>query len=108
MLNRSASLAMSTSVLKALPGKLDIKRRSPSILYICWLNCGFRSITFEGMHQFHLNFTYGYIIMKYRSGSNLGVICKLLIELFLFDLILYVHSTIFQLCGTGLPGLNQY
>ena len=26
----------------------------------------------------------------------------------LFDLILYVHSTIFQLCGTCLPGLNQY
>ena len=35
MLNRSASLAMSTNVLKALPGKLDIKRHSPSILYIC-------------------------------------------------------------------------
>ena len=34
MLNRSASLAISTSVLKALPGKLDIKRHSPSILYI--------------------------------------------------------------------------
>ena len=34
MLNRSASLAMSTSVLKALPGKLDIKRHSPSILYL--------------------------------------------------------------------------
>ena len=34
ILNRSASLAMSTSVLKALPGKLDIKRHSPSILYI--------------------------------------------------------------------------
>ena len=34
MLNRSASLAMPTSVLKALPGKLDIKRHSPSILYI--------------------------------------------------------------------------
>ena len=34
MLNRSASLAMSTSVLNALPGKLDIKRHSPSILYI--------------------------------------------------------------------------
>ena len=33
MLNRSASLAMSTSVLKALPGKLDIKRHSPSIPY---------------------------------------------------------------------------
>ena len=34
LLNRSASLAMSTSVLKALPGKLDIKRHSPSILYV--------------------------------------------------------------------------
>ena len=32
MLNRSANLAMSTSILKALPGKLDIKRHSPSIL----------------------------------------------------------------------------
>ena len=29
-----SSLAMSISVLKALPGKLDIKRHSPSILYI--------------------------------------------------------------------------
>ena len=26
----------------------------------------------------------------------------------LFDLILYVPSTIFQIYGTGLPGLNQY
>ena len=34
MLNRSANLAMSTSILKALPGKLDIKRHSPSILYL--------------------------------------------------------------------------
>ena len=34
MLNRSASLAMLTSVLKALPGKLDIKRHSPGVLYI--------------------------------------------------------------------------
>ena len=33
MLNRSASLAMSTSILKALPGKFDIKRHSLSILY---------------------------------------------------------------------------
>ena len=30
----STSLTMSTSVLKTLPGKLDIKRQSPSILYI--------------------------------------------------------------------------
>ena len=34
MLNRSASLAMSTYVVKALPGKLDIKRHSPGILYV--------------------------------------------------------------------------
>ena len=27
---------------------------------------------------------------------------------FLFDLILYVPSTIFSYKGTGLPGLNQY
>ena len=33
MLNCSASLPMSTSVLKAFPGKSDIKRHSPSILY---------------------------------------------------------------------------
>ena len=33
MVNRSASLAMSTCVLKALPGKLDINRHSPSILF---------------------------------------------------------------------------
>ena len=33
MLNRSASLAMSTCVLKVLSGKLDNKRHSPSILY---------------------------------------------------------------------------
>ena len=31
---RSASLVMSTSVLKTLPGNLDIKRHSPSIRYI--------------------------------------------------------------------------
>ena len=37
MLNCSARLAMSTCVLKALPGKLDIKRHSPSILYLLLL-----------------------------------------------------------------------
>ena len=45
MLNRSASLAMSTCVLKALPGKLDIKRHSPSILYLL-LNCFSRITNF--------------------------------------------------------------
>ena len=53
-----------------------------------------------------------------RQGSNqsvhvhtlhVGRISKHYAEFVcLFDLILYVHSTIFQLCGTNLPGLNQY
>ena len=34
MLNRSESFVMSTSVLKALPGKLDIERHSHNILYV--------------------------------------------------------------------------
>ena len=33
-IERSASLAMSPSVLIALPGKLSIKRHSPSIFYV--------------------------------------------------------------------------
>ena len=37
MLNRLASLAMSTSAHKALPGKLEIKRREPGILYFWWI-----------------------------------------------------------------------
>ena len=44
MLNRLASIAMSTSLLKALPGKLDIKRHSLSILslyiYAYWVHVG--------------------------------------------------------------------
>ena len=47
MLNRLASLAMSTSILKALPGKLDIKRHSPSILYFksSWIISTYRRTT---------------------------------------------------------------
>ena len=41
----SASFAMSTSILKALPGKLDIKRHSPSILYL------FLQFTMESVHM---------------------------------------------------------
>ena len=47
MLNRSASLAKSTSVFKALPGKLDIKRHSPSILYLSVTFCPFRIALYE-------------------------------------------------------------
>ena len=49
MLNRSASLAMSTSVFEALPGKLDIKRHSPSILYIC--SRGNKQTPFSGQNN---------------------------------------------------------
>ena len=49
MLNRLASLSMSTSVLKALPGKLDIKRHSPIILYISDPSLsGYRYLTHRG------------------------------------------------------------
>ena len=34
MLNCLASLEMSTSVLKAMPGKLDIKKQKPSIILL--------------------------------------------------------------------------
>ena len=34
LMNRLASLPMSTCVLKALPVKLDIKRHSPRVLYV--------------------------------------------------------------------------
>ena len=34
ILNSSASLMMSTSILDTLPGKLDIKRCAPGILYL--------------------------------------------------------------------------
>ena len=46
MLNRSASLAMSTSILKALPGKLDIKKHSPSILYLSTCSRSFLQIKY--------------------------------------------------------------
>ena len=49
MLNRTASLAMSTSVLKALPGKLDIKRHSPSIFYFLRLYEGHLESSWHGI-----------------------------------------------------------
>ena len=52
MLNRSASLAMSTSVLEALPGKHDIKIHSPSILYVP-INIFFPVVEFA-FHHGHL------------------------------------------------------
>ena len=59
MLNCSASLAMSTSVLKALPGKLDIKRHSPSILYL-----------FDHINVFVLRSQLYFFFLTTASGGN--------------------------------------
>ena len=46
-----------------------------------------------------------FVVTCWERADLLALVCGVCC---LFDLILYVHSTIFQLCGTGLPGLNQY
>ena len=45
------------------------------------LNCGFWSVTFEVMQQFHSKFTEGKGIIKHRSISNLEVIRKIVTDL---------------------------
>ena len=52
----SASLAMSTRVLKALHGKLDFKRHSPSILNISRMSPFWISVLLGSKFQFHSNF----------------------------------------------------
>ena len=66
MLNRSASLTMPTSVLKALPGKLDIKRHSPSILYISVLFEQFTET--DLLHMLHVATTW-YELTKYFRAT---------------------------------------
>ena len=59
---------------------------------------------------------FGAILMATNSSFQKGMIfCrsiyvkKVMKQLaFIFEQPSYVHSTIFQLCGTALPGLNQY
>ena len=50
MLNRSASLAMSTSVLKGLPGKLDIKTTH--------LDVSMYQVTYEIINVYKLDINY--------------------------------------------------
>ena len=55
--------------------------------------------------------TCGYILSyDVASGSDIRPCIKIdkPLVFVLFDLILYVPSTIFSYKGTGLPGLNQY
>ena len=76
MLNRSASLAMSTSVLKALPGKLDIKRHSPSILYLMGLSVVDHFYMHTGKtpffhyHSFHIK-PIKYLALRMRAANAL-------------------------------------
>ena len=73
----------------------------------------------QKLDQFlHNSLTRGHTLLEYALVTISSCMTTLVVllsslccqrgNLFLFDLILYVHSTIFQLCGTGLPGLNQY
>ena len=76
MLNRSASLAMTTSVLEALPGKLDIKRHSPRILFVHNLVAVTITITLsdrQGTLNIYLNiFFLNFIVMYYFTGIQLS------------------------------------
>ena len=49
---------------------------------------------------------YGQVMLPYVISKGRVIIGRRLVCL--FDLILYVPSTIFQLNRNGLPGLNQY
>ena len=78
MLNRSASLAMSTNGLKALPCKLDIKRHSPSILYLTGLRAMCMGTHREKLtiysiahHSYFLSFKDNLRIVK-RQFNDLG------------------------------------
>ena len=77
--------------------KFDIGNRTPNFgwvmalfgLSFCWcVDTGFQSITFAGMHWFYWKFAEGYIIVKYKSGSILVIIPKILGKLWpFFDLV---------------------
>ena len=72
MLNRSASLAMSTSVLKALPGKLDIKRHSPSILYLS---------AHTGSLVYQCNHLQNYKYWIYRDRTIATLLCEVVLAI---------------------------
>ena len=70
MLNRSTSLVMSTSVLKALPGKLDIKRHSPSILHLRFIYLGDNCIQNICLGRYIVGYTVGNLVLRgHVSGA---------------------------------------
>ena len=70
-----SSLAMSTCVLKALPGKLDIKRHSPSILYLPPVNYLIFITTSMNAGQIH---TY-LMKLKLNRGSYMSALVLLIL-----------------------------
>ena len=83
MLNRSASLAMSTSVLKALPGKFDIKKNTYLVFSIYnafhWPNIERllgSFMIFQGVWTNNPLETYSLVILK-GVGSGFPVPLKL-------------------------------
>ena len=79
MLNCSASLSTSTSVLIALPGKLDIKRHSPGILLIFFSDFPMnvfekvfiRSVLNASVEATNENLKYGKFYEKYNIVMSL-------------------------------------
>ena len=65
MLNRSASLAMSTCGIKALPGIPDIKRHSPSTLYL-----HDKSVQKEGKFLSFFLGNFGNVLTEFVSWYN--------------------------------------
>ena len=57
------------------------------------------------MHGFNLKFAEGYIIAKYRSGSILVLICKILVEMALFRLIFCWYVDI-GFCSVSFAGIT--
>ena len=77
------------------------------------LQNGYLQMHFAGVLRINKKMAFDLEKVCHQNSSSVNKVAtklnKDIADLFcLFDLILYVHSTIFQLCGTGLPGLNQY
>ena len=68
---------------------------------------GFRSVTFEGMHQFHSKFIEGYSIIKYGSSLNLEVIRTILAEFWPFFLRICLNCGFRSITFEGMPQFHS-
>ena len=78
MLNRSASLAMSTSVLKVLPGKLDIKDTN-LVFSICLLTSQQLEVLslyrFQTLKLRSVIVSFGFDAIGVIEGPNFKLLC---------------------------------